>query len=263
MARLIIIQGTPCSGKSTWARAQVAGKPGHVIVSPDEIRHALGDYWVPKREPLVTRTEDFLLDLALRMDYTVISDATNFDEKRVEHLRELAERHDAPVEVKKLYVPFREAVRRDANQDRRHHVGEDAIRQFYERYFPQRLEEEQAAPAAPLTPVQSARLVVDAEGETVWMPTAGDIDTVKILSLLHYKPSDIALVLEVPDAEMRRHVATPDSPVYRAYHQGRLESEQALRARVTAMAQSGEEWAVRQVEKWDRDRLKEELGFKH
>jgi hypothetical protein len=95
------------------------------------------------------------------------------------------------------------------------------------------------------------------------MPTADDIDNVKALSLLHYKPSDIALVLEVPDTEMRRHIATPESPVYRAYHQGRLESEQTLRARVNAMAQAGEEWAVRQVEKWDRERLKEELGFKH
>ena len=263
MARLIIIQGTPCSGKTTWARSQVAGKTNHVIVSPDEIRHALGDYWIPKREPLVARAEDFLLDLALRMDYVVFSDATNFDEKRVAHLRELAERHDAPVEVKKLYVPFREAVRRDANQDRRHHLGEEAIRQFYERYFPKLLAEDLATPAAPAAPVQSARLVTDAEGETLWMPTADDIDNVKALSLLHYKPSDIALVLEVPDTEMRRHIATPESPVYRAYHQGRLESEQTLRARVNAMAQAGEEWAVRQVEKWDRDRLKEELGFKH
>ena len=89
MARLIIIQGTPCSGKTTWARTQVAGKTNHVIVSPDEIRHALGDYWIPKREPLVARAEDSLLDLALRMDYVVFSDATNFDEKRVAHLREL------------------------------------------------------------------------------------------------------------------------------------------------------------------------------
>lgn len=261
MARLIILQGPPCSGKTTWARGQVAGKTDRVIVSPDEIRHALGDYWIPQREKLVADTEAFLLDRALKMDYTVISDATNFDDRRIAFLRQLAEKHDAPVDVKTLYVGFREAVRRDANADRRHHLGEEAIRQFYERRYAKQLAEELASPAAPAPPARTARLVTDAEGEPVWIPDADDADNVKTLSMLHYKPSDIALVLEVPESEMRRHIADPNSPIFRAYHQGRLQSEQALRSRVTAIAESGEEWAVRQVASWDRERLKEELGF--
>ena len=262
MAKLIIIQGTPCAGKSTWARAQVAGKKDWVIVSPDEIRHALGDYWVPEREKLVERAERFLLETALKMGYTVISDATNFDEQRVARLRDLAADLDVAFELKRLYVPFREAVRRDSNADRRHHLGEKKIREFYERQFPDKLAEELASPdPSPVPSTQTARLMTDADGMIIWAPTQDDADNVRALSLLHYKLSDIALILEVPEGEMRRHIANPASPIFKAYHAGRLESEQNVRKTVTLAAERGEEWAVKQVEAWDRERLKEELGF--
>lgn len=262
MARLIVIQGTPCSGKTTWARAQVAGKKDWVIVSPDEIRHALGDYWVPEREKLVDRTERFLLETALKMGYTAISDATNFDEQRVARLRDLAADLDVAFELKRLYVPFREAVRRDGNADRRHHLGEKKIREFYERRFPDKLAEELASPdPSPAPSTQIARLMTDADGMIIWAPTADDVENVRALSLLHYKLSDIALILEVPEDEMRRHITIQDSPVFKAYHRGRLESEHNVRTRVTQAAERGEEWAIKQTEAWDRERLKEELGF--
>ena len=55
-ARLVVVKVLP-----------ELGKKDVVIVSRDAIRHAMGDYWVPEREDLVSRIEDFTLDTALKM----------------------------------------------------------------------------------------------------------------------------------------------------------------------------------------------------
>ena len=47
---MIVLQGCPASGKSTWAKEFIKDKPNWVIVSRDEIREGTGKYWVPSRE---------------------------------------------------------------------------------------------------------------------------------------------------------------------------------------------------------------------
>ena len=267
MSRLIILQGTPCAGKSTWARNQVAGRDDIVIVSRDDIRHSLGDYWVLRREKYVSDIEDHMILHALKMQFDVISDATNLTPERVNHLNKLADEAEAIVEFQKLYVPFREAARRDMNADRPHHVGEKSIREFYEKHFPEKLAEELANPEPetnlPDTPQQlPCRIMTDTEGNTIWIPTPSDLDNVKKLAILRFKISDIALALGVPEAELRRHMANKESNTYMAYRAGKIESEMDYRDKVRGIAARGEEWAIKMVEAWNREQLKEELGFK-
>lgn len=46
MQKVIILQGIPASGKSTWAREQALARPKEVvIVNRDAIRDSLGKYW--------------------------------------------------------------------------------------------------------------------------------------------------------------------------------------------------------------------------
>lgn len=262
MGKLIILQGTPCAGKSTWARSEVAGKKNWIIISKDDIRHSLGDYWVLDREPLVDRLEAHALDLALKMNYTVISDGINMEDDRLKALQKIADANDAPVEKKLLYVGYREAVRRDSNPDRLHHIGEKAIRAFYEKHYPERLQEElsQPDPAPPVAAVET-RLVTTAEGDVIWTPTAEDLANIKKMASLRYKPSDIAHALKVPKSEFMRFLADHDSPVWIAYNDARIESEIALRQTTQRAANSGEEWAIKQIEAWDREAKKEEHGF--
>ena len=91
MAKMIILQGTPCAGKSTWAQQQVSGTEDWLIVSKDAIRHGLGDYWILSREKYITAIEDDMIRTGLRMKYNIINDGTNLDPARVSHLKKLAE----------------------------------------------------------------------------------------------------------------------------------------------------------------------------
>lgn len=264
MAKMIILQGTPCAGKSTWARAEVTGKENWLIVSRDSIRHGLGDYWVLKREKYVSSIEDEMIRLALQMKFNVINDGTNLDEARVRHLQAIADETDTIVELKEMYIPFREAVRRDGNADRLHHLGSDEIRAFYEKYYPERLAEElsQPEPAVPAAPNETAvRIVTDTDGTPIsWEPTAKDIENVKQAALHRFTFSQIALMLEVPGNLFRAQMADPESAVYKAYYSGKLESETDYRAKVMRLAATGEEWAVKQVEAWNRQQMEEEFG---
>lgn len=261
MAKMIILQGPPCAGKSTWAREQVAGKKDWVIVSKDDIRHALGDYWILEREKLVAALEEKALELALKMNYTVISDGLNMQEDRIRFLQKLADANDAPVDFQKMYVPFREAMRRDALPERLHHVGEKALRAFYEKHYPQRLQEELSHPAPVPSVAADMRLVTTADGDVIWTPTADDLANIKKMAALRYTPSRIAHALKVPVDEFRRHLANEESPVFKEYTDAKIESEIGYRQSTQRAANAGEEWAIKQIEAWEREQKKEENGM--
>ena len=267
MARLVILQGPPCSGKTTRARAEVEAKPAkRVIVSRDALRHALGDYWVPEREGLVATIEEFAITEALKRDFTVICDGTNLDPARYQGLRKIADRLDLPTETISLYCSFPEAVRRNANPDREHHIEEDALRQFYMKYFPAKYAEEIAADPGPyLTPsnpqAAETRLITDADGEVIWTPTREDLQNLRKLAALRFPITSIAISLEVPESEVRRHLATPQSPAYNAYHSGKVEAEILYRDRIRRAAESGDIDAIKLLEEWSIAQTKEELGF--
>jgi hypothetical protein len=109
--------------------------------------------------------------------------------------------------------------------------------------------------------VVETRLVTTAEGDVIWTPTAEDLANIKKMASLRYKPSDIAHALKVPKSEFMRFLADHDSPVWIAYNDARIESEIALRQTTQRAANSGEEWAIKQIEAWEREAKKEEHGF--
>ncbi|MBO6168518.1 MAG: AAA family ATPase [Bacteroidales bacterium] len=267
MAVLVIIQGPPCAGKSTWARGQVEQKPARrVIVSRDDIRHSLGDYWVTERESLVAALEDFAINEALRRDFTVYVDGTNLDPARVQHLQALADKLDLPYETEQLYVSFPEAVKRDANEDRAHHIGEDAIRQFYRKYFPDRYADEVASDPGPyLVPSRSqeveTRLITDASGNVTWTPTREDLENIYKLAGLRFSIHEIALALEVPEDEARRLLTVEGTQAFARYHAGKLQVETNYRNRIRRAAEAGDLDAIKLLEEWAVEQRKYENGF--
>ena len=136
--KLIIIQGIPASGKSTWARKMALENPNeYVIVNRDGIRSMLGKYWVPVREGLVTNIEEQSVLAGINAGYAVLLDATNLNPKALRRWTYLSEEHEFDIEYKEFKVPLRKAIFRDWWRGFKggRKVGAKVIRSFYERYY--------------------------------------------------------------------------------------------------------------------------------
>ena len=137
MQKLIILQGLPASGKSTYAKKLVNDNPENtVIVNRDSIREGFGKYWVPSRENLVTRIENKMIDIALAENYNVIVDAVNLNPKTIDKLKQY-ERVNVEVIYKHFEIPLWKCVFRDWKRGLfgGRKVGYKVIKSFYDRYY--------------------------------------------------------------------------------------------------------------------------------
>jgi predicted kinase len=132
-ARLTITRGLPGSGKTTWAKAQPA-----VRVNRDDLRRMLhggrtGYGWAEVQVTLAQRAQ---IDTLLRAGVDVICDDTNLRSRVVRELAELAVRAGATVHIKDFFdVPLDECIARDAGRPTDEQVGEDVIRDIFQRYL--------------------------------------------------------------------------------------------------------------------------------
>ena len=130
---LIILQGLPGCGKSTWARKYVEGKTDWVIVNRDSLRNMRGDYWIPSQEKLITDWEVFCIDSAMKKGFNVIIDATNFNPKVLKVWEELAEKHEYSKLIYGFDTSLEECIERDSKREKP--VGSMVIRRFYNMYL--------------------------------------------------------------------------------------------------------------------------------
>ena len=142
MSKILVLQGPPASGKSTFAKQFIENNHNYVIVSRDSIRDSLGEYWVPSRENLVSKIERDNIISSIDMGFNVIIDATNLNPKTIAKWEALADEKQCEIEYKEFWIPFHEAVQRDKNKDRTHSVGYKVIKNFYSKYNPDLLNEE-------------------------------------------------------------------------------------------------------------------------
>ena len=137
--KLIILQGIPASGKSTWAKKWMSEDPtSRVIINRDSIRRMLGKYWVPSREKLVDDIEFNSVESALKRGFDVCIDATNLNDKTICKFKDLCLtlQNDKNLSIEivfnKILVSLEEALERDKN--RKFPMGEKVIKEFYNKY---------------------------------------------------------------------------------------------------------------------------------
>lgn len=143
MNKIIVLQGPPASGKSTWAKEFVQGKVDWVIVNRDSIRESTGEYWVPSREDYISLVENNAVSAAIKSHLNVVIDATNLNPKTITKWQMLSQELDAEIEFKMFTLPFAEALKRDTErgQNGGRAVGKKVLEQFYRNYFPEDLKE--------------------------------------------------------------------------------------------------------------------------
>ena len=117
--KILVLQGPPASGKSTFAKEFVKDKPDWIIVSRDEIREGTGKYWVPSRENYISDVEELSIRAAINRNLNVIIDATNLNQKTIDKLTNLAAELEVELEFKKFIISFNEAYWRDTKRTRK------------------------------------------------------------------------------------------------------------------------------------------------
>jgi len=141
--KLIICQGLPGSGKSTWARKYVQdevarGNRKIVNIDRDGLRIINGFPVTPGiYEPTVSFIRDSIIANALRKDYIVIESSTNLRTGLAKDLVTLAKDHGASLEVKEFNTSVEECIARDLARSKTggHFVGEEVIRNMFNKYI--------------------------------------------------------------------------------------------------------------------------------
>lgn len=132
MSKLLILQGVPASGKSTYALKLQA--EGYTRINRDDIRFALyGQYWGGSvDEEVVTQVENAALEGALSRGADVVLDATNLNHKHLRTKLSIASLYGAEVGFLPFAIGYEQAVWRDSKRERQ--VGAKVIADMFKRY---------------------------------------------------------------------------------------------------------------------------------
>ena len=139
MKKIIILQGIPASGKSTYAKKLITDNPGmYKRINRDSLRAMLdNDHFSKGNEKFIKRTRDLLIKEALIYGKHVIVDDTNIDSSNLKRINEIAKTHreetghQVKVEVKLMEIDVEEAILRDAKRE--HPVGRDVILKMHKK----------------------------------------------------------------------------------------------------------------------------------
>ena len=142
---LIILQGIPSSGKTTWARNWINEDSEHrVRFNRDDVRNMLGKYWVPSRESLINAIYESFLNQAMLEGYDIVLDNMNLNQETLDEIKETVKEFNEWISLSPVdlhydikYQTFfdtslEECIARDAKRE--NPIGEEVIRNIYNKY---------------------------------------------------------------------------------------------------------------------------------
>lgn len=127
--KMILMQGIPASGKSTYAKQYIKEHEDCVRICRDDLRLMFGQSFSHPIERMVKLTADTAVIEALKLGHDVIIDETNIIEKTITHWKEIAKHYGAEVEIKYMHISLEEALTRNAC--RTPNVSDDVVKYFY------------------------------------------------------------------------------------------------------------------------------------
>lgn len=130
--KVIVLQGLPGSGKTTWAKQYIKDNPNTKIVCKDDLRAMLDDSKYTKgNENFILKVRDLIILAAIEEGKNIIVADTNLADKHLKHIKQLVG-DKATVEIKSfLDVPVETCIKQDLK--RLNSVGKDVIlKQYYD-----------------------------------------------------------------------------------------------------------------------------------
>src|SRR5713101_1567973 len=114
MIKIILCKGCPASGKSFWAKKEIAKDPENWCrVNNDEIRAMYnGSVYSANYEKFITETRNFMIREAIKRHKNIIIDNVNANERHFKDACKLAQTANEDVEVfeKIFFISLEEAI---------------------------------------------------------------------------------------------------------------------------------------------------------
>lgn len=173
--KVIVLQGLPASGKSTWAREFVSKNQNWARINKDDLRAMMhSSQWSKKNEEQVLVVRDQSVRGLLLAGFNVIVDDTNFEQKHILRIQEICSTLSAKVEVEVKFfdVSLEECLKR--NKTRANSVPEDVIYSMHARYIRSKTEVVSNNPENPPC------IVCDLDGTLALMEDRGPYDFGKV-----------------------------------------------------------------------------------
>ena len=158
MKKVLILQGLPASGKSSFAREILLKEPGKwVRTNKDLLREMChASYWTKNNEKFILEIRDRIILEALAAGKHIIVDDTNFG-KNIDRIKELVKgQAQVTVDRRFLKVPVEECIQRDLK--RANSVGKDVIMRMYRQHL------QEANPKIAYNPELPEAIIVDMDG---------------------------------------------------------------------------------------------------
>ena len=137
--KIIICQGIQGSGKSTWARNWVQEDPLHrVRWNNDDMRLLMGQYWVPSREPLLSKIRALFMNTTMDYGFDIVIDDMNLNPHTTEYYEVLVQAYNAThddkyvIEYRLFNTPLDVCIERDAK--RKNPIGAKVLTDTYTKY---------------------------------------------------------------------------------------------------------------------------------
>lgn len=135
MIKVILTVGAPASGKSTWAKAEVAKDPSNYVrISNDDLRAMMnGSVWSSDYEKIITDARNYLIRDALKRGKNIIIDNVNANRRHFDDTCKIAKSVNIDVQVfeKPFYAELEELLERDAKREGKARVGEAVVNKWY------------------------------------------------------------------------------------------------------------------------------------
>lgn len=135
MIKCILTVGCPASGKSTWAKSEVAKDPNNwARINNDDLRAMLnGSVWTADYEKFITDTRNHLIRDALKRGKNVIIDNLNLNRRHFDDVCKIAKSINSDIQVyeKAFYCELDELLARDSVREGKSKVGEEVIKKWW------------------------------------------------------------------------------------------------------------------------------------
>lgn len=148
MKKLLVLQGLPASGKSTYAINWVNEDPEHRLrINQDSIRMMFGKYWLEnkeqlkKREAITYNINTELLKQCMFKQFDIVVDNMNLSKRIISEIEDyvnyfnmkFADLQAYEIEYKLFKEPLNVLIDRDSKRDKP--VGAEVITGLFNKYY--------------------------------------------------------------------------------------------------------------------------------